>query len=526
MGVRDVKAQSYDDLLNRIEALEARSTGNVTAPKIRGLKIGFNIRHRFEFRTNMPTDGGLGAVTLGTGGIYTRAATTPPFDKNPGRVEAQDFTLQRIRLSLNADVNKNVRAFIMLQDVRAFGDEGGTTANLEATDVQEAYVEARNLGDLSPLLNNLRLRIGRWQAHYGNHRLIGTLNWANQARSYDGASLKWDDKKGNWVDLFAFQIDEKETGAASGQGQGGQDTDEVLYGLYTHFKTIDGVVAEPYIIARVRSAEDTQTPAGGVEAVRGAGTGEQRYTLGFRLDGRNMAALPGVDFTVEPMWQFGKVEGLRIGAGVGPGDLNTRGIFGGNQSEVIQAAAIYAGFGYTFKDMPWSPRIGYAYAWASGDDQPTRGAAKTFDHLYPTGHAQMGYLDMTAFQNIEDHQIHINLKPSKKLVIDTKIHFFNMDEEADNLWNVAGGTGWGDSLVGSGVNRTGSDRFLQGGVSKSVDDELGQEIDITIKYKMFQNFGVVAGYSHFWAGDWLDDTSGGGDQTGVDWFYLQSTVKF
>ncbi len=58
-----------------------------------------------------------------------------------------------------------------------------------------------------------------------------------------------------------------------------------------------------------------------------------------------------------------------------------------------------------------------------------------------------------------------------------------------------------------------------------MDDELGQELNVTLKYKMFQNFGVVAGYGHFWAGDFIEDTSGGQDR-GVDWFYLQTTVKF
>jgi len=58
-----------------------------------------------------------------------------------------------------------------------------------------------------------------------------------------------------------------------------------------------------------------------------------------------------------------------------------------------------------------------------------------------------------------------------------------------------------------------------------VDDELGQEIDVTLKYKMFENFGVVAGYSHFFAGDFIEDTGAGNDR-GVDWFYLQTTVKF
>jgi len=42
---------------------------------------------------------------------------------------------------------------------------------------------------------------------------------------------------------------------------------------------------------------------------------------------------------------------------------------------------------------------------------------------------------------------------------------------------------------------------------------------------MFENFGVVAGYSHFFSGDFIEDTGGGVDR-GVDWFYLQTTVKF
>jgi hypothetical protein len=347
------------------------------------------------------------------------------------------------------------------------------------------------------------------------------LNWANQSRSYDGARLKWDNKKGNWADLFVFQIKEKETGVASGQTPPAGDIDEVLYGLYTHFKVYDGVVFEPYTFVRARSAEDTQPARPGSFA--GRPTGEQRYTVGFRLDGRGIADLPGVDFTIEPVWQFGKVEGLRAAIGGQPADFSQRGAFAGTESETIQAAAIYAGFGYTFKNMAWAPRIGYAYAWASGDDDPTGGAAKTFDHLYPTGHAQMGYLDMTAWQNIEDHQIHFSVKPSKKLVVDAKLHIFSMDEEADNLWNVGGGTGWGGP---GGVNRSGADRFLKNGVSQSVDDDLGQEIDITVKYKMFKNFGVVAGYSHFFADDWIEDTAGGTVDRGIDWFYLQSTLKF
>ena len=52
IGVQDAKAQStMGDLIQRIEALESKGGGgNVTAPKIKGLKIGFSIRHRAELR--------------------------------------------------------------------------------------------------------------------------------------------------------------------------------------------------------------------------------------------------------------------------------------------------------------------------------------------------------------------------------------------------------------------------------------------------------------------------------------------
>jgi hypothetical protein len=187
-----------------------------------------------------------------------------------------------------------------------------------------------------------------------------------------------------------------------------------------------------------------------------------------------------------------------------------------NSKENISAWAIHAEAGYTFKNLPWTPRIGYAYSFASGDDSFDTGSQKTYKQVSPTQHAHNGYMDITSWQNIIDHQLHINLKPTKKLVVDVKAHFFELDEESDDWYHVGGTL----------VNGSGADRYLDNnGNSQDTDDELGQEIDVTLKYKMFENFGVVAGYSHFFAGDFIEDTSGGQDR-GVDWFYLQTTVKF
>lgn len=128
-----------------------------------------------------------------------------------GRRVDNEFTLQRVRLHFDADINKNVRGFIKLQDSRTFGAEQGTAGNLGRTDLLEGYAELRNLGDLNPILTNVGLRVGRWQASYGNDRLIGTLNWANQARAYDGGRVRWDNKKNAWIDVFAFQVQETNT---------------------------------------------------------------------------------------------------------------------------------------------------------------------------------------------------------------------------------------------------------------------------------------------------------------------------
>ena len=59
IGIQDAKAQStMGDLIKRIEALESKGGGNVTAPKIKGLKISGHIRTRFEANANFISNKG------------------------------------------------------------------------------------------------------------------------------------------------------------------------------------------------------------------------------------------------------------------------------------------------------------------------------------------------------------------------------------------------------------------------------------------------------------------------------------
>jgi hypothetical protein len=507
MGMRDAKAQSMADLINRIEALEAKSVGNVTTGA-RGIKIGLQIRTRFEQQKqflintgatvsdNISSSGGIRTLTTPANGDKGRG------DSHIGYRESNEFVVQRVRLSFDANVNKNVRAFAMIDDNRTFGDEQGTTGLNERVDLKEGYVELRNLGDLSPILENISIRAGRWQMFYGDHRLIGHLNWTNVGRAWDGGRIRWDNQKGSWIDFFATSVSQTDTGAASGSSVSkATGRDELFWGLYSHFKEpfgVEGIVAEPYLIVRDRSSSDRKdfddsgsTPTGNL-----AGE-DERWSVGLRLVGKKIPSLPGVDFTLEQTWQFGETQTAS------------------KVHEDIQAFAGAWGVGYTFSDVAWSPRIGYQFAFASGDDRPGAGSAKTFSQLYPTGHARLGYIDFHGWQNIQAHKIAFSAKPSKKLLLKADLWWFEADEEVDNWYSVAGGT-----------NRIGGDNFISStGRTGSIDDEYGQELDITVKYKLFKNFGVVGGYSHYFAGDFMEDTNNGTDRDS-DWAYLMTSLKF
>ncbi len=507
----EVSGGSLSDVLKRIEALESRAGGgNVNAPNSRGLKISGHIRTRFESFSNFQANSTTG--TTNSGGVFSATVTAPTLansqssnNKSNGVRRSENFVVQRIRLAFDFDINKNVRLHAMLDSNRTFGGDQNTiqAGGSDTVSMKQAYFQLRNLGDITPILNNVTLTVGRKQWAYGDQRLIGHLNWTNVGRAHDGIIARWKSGK-NWVDAFISQVGVDGTDDA-GPGQTGitQAAQRVyLYGFYSHFQNpfgVKGILAEPYLF--INDKENSS-----VDQV----SGSTRWFGGMRLAGKKIPALPGVDFTVEPTWQWGEQQSA--GNNVV-----------GSRSVPIQAFGIGIKAGYTFGSIPWSPRVGYEYVYASGDDRPLNTAAsnsssKTFNQLYPLGHAQLGYMDVHGYMNIEAHAIRLSAKPSKKLLLKADLWFFEAAEEEDKWWSVGGGTmRWGGSQALS----------REGGVLRTinVDDEYGQELDLVAKYKLFKNVGVVGGYSHYFAGDFMEDTNNG-VAPDTDWLWLQAAVKF
>lgn len=176
--------------------------------------------------------------------------------------------------------------------------------------------------------------------------------------------------------------------------------------------------------------------------------------------------------------------------------------FGDRGDLDVEAYGTAVQFGFTF-DCPWSPRIAVEWTWASGDDDPTDGDFGTFDPLFPFQHYYQGYLDIFAWKNGHDVALHLEARPSEKLWFEIVGHAFFLDQTSDAWFGAAGTPIRSDP---------------------SADDEyLGFEIDVSFKYTLRPNVLFWVGYSHFFAGDFVDET---GDDPNTNWFFVQLTANF
>ncbi len=102
--------------------------------------------------------------------------------------DAPVTTSQRSRLNLNYKSDKLVTK-IVLQDVRMWGSQKQLVPNEDfAVSVHEAWGEMF-------LTKNFSLKSGRMEIVYDDHRIFGSVGWAQQARSHDALMFKYTAKK-------------------------------------------------------------------------------------------------------------------------------------------------------------------------------------------------------------------------------------------------------------------------------------------------------------------------------------------
>ena len=464
------------------EALKAADiAGNVYSEFAKKVKLGGSIRTRAEYANGFYSF--PGDLTLPGFAPAPVPAAGAAAGVRPKSAIDDDYVLNQTRLWADADVNEHLRIFIQIQDARAFGVEGGTVgfatpptvpgvAN-NRIDIHQGYFDIKKLFDLP-----LTVRVGRQEIVWGDHRVIGNLVWSNQGRVFDGGRFMWDTDA---IHAEAFAVKTDEDGYLSYAVDGGGNSDENVYaGMLAFKKLVPGALLELMYIQK-----NNQDQAAVPVAIR---DNTIIHDFGVRIDGK-LPNLNAVDYTLEAHGQTGDW-----------GDLD-------------QEAWAFAGrVGYTLKNVAWTPRIGFEYDFASGDDDQTDGDHETFENLYPTNHWQgnYGFIDLVSWQNMHDFRTNLKVNPTNKLMVQVDYHYFLLDEEEDGWYNAAG------ALVAARPAAPAAG-------FASNDDNLAQEVDLTVSYQLYKNVGILAGYSWFTPEDWIEDTIGDFD---TSWGYLQTTVTF
>lgn len=107
------------------------------------------------------------------------------------------FTSQRTRLNFGY-AGYRYKIFTTIQDVRVWGQDG-SSINRITTDANDGLMLHEAWGELSlvdtgKVVKNFTLKLGRQELVYDDVRLLGNLDWLQQARRHDAALLKFDHK--------------------------------------------------------------------------------------------------------------------------------------------------------------------------------------------------------------------------------------------------------------------------------------------------------------------------------------------
>lgn len=114
--------------------------------------------------------------------------------------DAALFTSQRTRLNVGY-AGYRFKAFVALQDVRVWGQDASTInrTTTEANNgfmVHEAWTELI-LNDTVSKFQNISLKIGRQEIAYDDQKVLGGLDWLQQARRHDAVVFKFANK--GWI---------------------------------------------------------------------------------------------------------------------------------------------------------------------------------------------------------------------------------------------------------------------------------------------------------------------------------------
>ena len=380
--------------------------------------------------------------------------------------QSDGYLLSRFRLSADLHVTRYFRMFAEGRSSFALDRDlagGRTTAYVDEFDMQNGFADIMiPFGHPFGQEASVTLRGGRQELIFGSQRLVGPGDFTQVPRTFEGGAAI--------AHIAGWTITPFWTQAVV--------VDKYRFNKSTSDLRFFGVFGTGSLGFLPTNLDlywlDADNATAAFNGTRGR---ERRHTLGGRVWGKVGAT--GLDFEVEGAAQFGTV---------------------GNKN--IAASMFTAVLGYTLPVARLSPHVYLELDYASGDDKPG-GNVGTFNQLYPNGHSYLGYIDYIGRQNIISPNAGVTITPIQGLALSLQQYAFWRASDRDAIYNKSGG------VLRAGPNSRA--RYV------------GAETDVYATYNFTRHLLGYTGYSHFFAGEFIDQT---GPHKDSDFFYLALQYTF
>lgn len=369
-------------------------------------------------------------------------------------------------------------------DARQLGSDLATGVNnthVDEADLIQGYLAWSDQNFLHSGLGT-EITAGRQTLNFGSRRLIARNAMRNTINSFDGLRFRVVDY-GNWqFNAFVTMPVNRYPSSATAILDGEHDFDTAdgktgfSGGFFEMYNIGFGVNAEMYLY-HLDEGDSAKSQ-----------TRNRRYfTPGGRLYIK--PAKGEVDFQLETIGQFGTIH------------------TSATNNKALQHEAWYqhVDLGYTV-DMNWKPRFAVLYDYASGDENPTDGNDERFDTLYGARRFEFGATGIYgAFgrSNINSPGYNVGFSPLSNVQVGLNHRFYWLAEKKD---------AWTTSGLSDAKGKT--------------DDYIGHQIELTSRWDVNSSLNFETGWAHLFKGEFAKNAPKAPDTQDVDYFYVQSMLRF
>lgn len=387
--------------------------------------------------------------------------------------KSAQFVQQRTRLNFGY-TNEKIKVGITLQDIRIWGSQSQlNTYDVNTYGLHEGWAEYL-------FSKKLSMKMGRQELSYDDERIMGSVGWAQQARSHDAFVLKYADSTFTLHAGIAYNQDKITSSATS-------------YTTPSSYKELQYIWLNKQIkslkISLLALNVGQQSPVG---------INSTRYVLtsGTRIEYKTKPFFAGLNFYSQS----------------GDDITNTT---SGTPKKVN---AILGGLdiAYTLKEK-FTFGLGYEYISGQSKTDTTRSYNNinhAFNPIFGTNHKFNGYMDYYYVSN------HINNVGLQDIIL--RLNYKR------KTWNVSLDV----HQFLTAANALDSKELAKTGKYQALDANLGTEIDLTAVYNLSGGVTVTGGYSHYLTSNTLASIKNVKDYKGdgrtnltSNWAYVMISFK-